>query len=341
MDKKRIIEMTEEEQALDWVKDLVKEIDDTGNPLAVSRLNIGIKNLRAKAEKEKVVVEPEIVAPLEKGGNTNGGALPTTAMQMAMAQLEHARSNLFDQRSVILNVFAKTQIFEISKSKERRKNEKITLLCVIGDVKIYHEGEMLNQDDLTGVLMLIKLAGKNLIAKLDRKEFLLSLNKKWDPKNRAWLEGFIHAVTKSTFQIDECDPKDHKKVITRRWGPLALAGVETNIHKNNSTVELLLFDPLIKFLGIDKGWSYIDMNKRFELTSHIALAFQAFTSINKCPKSGYWWTKEEFMKTWGSEDSKNITSFFKNLKSRVLKQLLECRVIRDFEIRDTSIGVWW
>lgn len=354
MDKKRIIEMTEEEQALDWVKDLVKEIDDTGSPLAVSRLNIEITRMRNRLNGDVKEKTESIIA------EASGDHCPTAPKEYVESKKRcddflKANSRLSRYKTQIPNLAGQSEIFKPVTKGRRKYFKNYHKIQILGrdDLQIEMQGYQLDQHDLTGWLAMIKLTGSDFVSRFTQYEFLNLLKKDTGGKGYRWLTGeynkekteqlktgFLDRISGTKFKVSLIH---QNKTWMRYTGSLALEGVEEGSEGNPSRFAYNLSKPLATLFGFD-GWSYTDLEQRIALgQKQNAQAFHAFLSTHTCPSKGLWWKKEDLMKSWGAEDNTGVLihEFMKEFRRTVIKPLVQIKFITRVDEKASAVGFWW
>jgi hypothetical protein len=251
-----------------------------------------------------------------------------------LQNFKESNSKLAKNKSQLPNLAVQARIFEPVTPGRRKFFKEWHQVSVVGrdDVSVWQFGHQLNQLDFTGWLLLIKFADTNLVSSFTRYEFLKAMKKQGSSKDYKWLRAFVDriGVTQFVIAVGEGEGKE------RFRGSLAPQDYE----KGENLFVVQLSKPLSAMFGFD-GWSFINLDQRLALGQRQwAQAFHAWCSTNTCSTSGFWWKKEDLWRQWGPE-YKNLGSFMKDFRRRVLKPLYHIDFIKKAEEKNTAIGLWW
>lgn len=345
MDEKRLIELTEEEQAA--LNPGMLEKARGGDALAIMAINSQVLSRRRDAchkgeKKDCDLVRKEESAAIVKQEKKRAAQtqkqkeIPMTPYeQMQVENFAQTGHLLAKNKSRIPNIVVQTKIFEVTKPGRRKfYQDWVDVETTRDGVQIQQKFAQLNQLDLTGWLLLLKYAGNDMIAAFSNYEFLKSLKKQGSSKDYQWLTLFLDRIGTTQFAVYKHSKNPDER--ERFRGPLAPISYE----RGDGLNAVQLYRPLAAFLGLD-GWSYINIEERLALgKAEWAQAFHAYLSTQVCPEKGFWWKKSDLYSWWGS-DYKEQRVFLKMFRSRILKPLTEIGFVKRVAEKDTALGLWW
>lgn len=276
--------------------------------------------------------QPEAQAPTHNKDKT--GAQDQSISDVRLSTFKQSNDRLSKNKSQLPNLAVQARIFEPVTPGRRKFFKEWHPVSVVGreDVSVWQFGHQLNQLDLTGWLLLIKFADSSLVSSFTRYQFLKAMKKQGSCKDYQWLRTFIDriGVTQFVISVGEGENKE------RFRGSLAPQDYE----KGENVFAVQLSKPLAAMFGFD-GWSFIDLDQRLALGQRQwAQSFHAYLSTHTCPSNGLWWRKRDLWQEWGA-GYKDLNTFLKKFRSRVLKPLKQLDFLKQVHEKPTAIGLWW
>lgn len=334
MNEKKLINITDKERS-ELPPDMLKKAEN-GDTLAIMIVNSQILNRRRTDCDHVSPVEPISSNKKSKHTTKTAKEIPLTPYEeMQIVNFAQTNHLLAKNKARIPNIIVQTKIFEVTKPGRRKfYQDWIDVETTKDGIQIQQKFAQLNQLDLTGWLLLLKFADKDMVAAFSSYEFLKKLKKQGSSKDYMWLRLFLDRIGSTQFAVYKHSKNPEER--ERLRGPLAPIAYE----RGDGLNAVQLYRPLAAFLGLD-GWSYINIEERLALgKAEWAQAFHAYLSTQKCPEKGFWWKKSDLYEWWGS-DYKEHRVFLKMFRSRVIKPLTEIGFIKRVTEKDTALGLWW
>jgi hypothetical protein len=227
-----------------------------------------------------------------------------------LENFRQANGKLSQSKTLLPNLAVQTRIFPPTKKGRRLIFDWKYIESNRNDIEIWQRGEQLNQLDLTGWIVIIKFAGKDLIARFTRYEFLKAMRRHDSSRDYRWLRALLSRLGFTQFNIYFYE---NGEKWTRYEGSLAPQNYETSDGK----FAIQLSKPLYAMFGFD-GWSFVNLDQRLALgQNQWAQAFHAWCSTNICPNNGFWWKKEDLWREWGAE-YQDASMFFRDFRRMIV-----------------------
>ena len=249
---------------------------------------------------------------------------------------------VYNQSSMVPNVVAWSSMFSTIRKRGNAGfsttewNQVTEIMRSDVELEIWHKGRILNQDDLTVYLYLLKIAPPNLEARTTPYRILRFFNKKDSGQNYEWARKKLENLQQAQFAFYEKTPEKYKKKRMVYFGPL-LFGITVD----EEGVYTIPMKTHLAALLRGHSWSFINMQQRMALGDKPkALAFLLWLNTHSGGKSGFHVKKEDLMRSFSPDESK-IGYFFRDFKRDVINPLLARKILKKVEYKPTAVSFYW
>lgn len=204
------------------------------------------------------------------------------------------------------------------------------------NLEIWHKGRILNQDDLSVYLYLLKIAPPNLEAKTTPYRILKFFHKKDSGQNYEWARKKLENLQQAQFAFYEKTPEKTKKKRMVYFGPL-LFGITVD----EEGVYTIPMKTHLAALLRGHSWSFINMQQRMAIGDKPkAMAFLLWLNTHSAGKSGFHVKKEDLMRSFSTENIR-VGDFMRDFNRDVIKPLLARGILKNVVYKPTAVSFYW